>query len=197
MGKLTPSSSENDIAEGTAHLAYAPSLYKAYLSKNDDKPTVVRTANNIIATNLMLVEAKKPSLGDYDECVQAITNYFAFAGKNDVKPTISGIALALGTNRQAFLDACETGEVKQPVTGTCIILPNAVQQLFIALRDNYIAMMEGFMESGSIHPACGIFLLKNNAGYKEVVEQKHTVIRATIDADSLAEKYRQELESLD
>jgi hypothetical protein len=69
-------------------------------------------------------------------------------------------------------------------------------ELFISIRDNYVSMIEGFMEEGVIHPTCGIFLLKNNGEYKDVVEQKYTVTKTVVDVAAMASKYNMEIEGL-
>ena len=55
-------------------------------------------------------------------------------------------------------------------------------------------MIEGFLESNTIHPSAGIFLLKNNGDYKDSVEHTYNVTKTVIDVHALAEKYAQEMD---
>ena len=191
---LTPSTSEIAIEGGKGYYR-KDVLAKAYLDKDSVSQTVAMTvSNNIVGCCLTTLMSVRPSLLDYDQCVAALKSHFELLGEKCVKPTISGIAQALGLSRELFLNACETGQVYSIVKGTTYQLPANVWELLISLRDNYVSMLEGFMESGAIHPACGIFLLKNNGNYKEVVEQRYTVQKTIVDATALAQKYKLELD---
>lgn len=173
------------------------SLARIYLDKeSESKTVVVTTSNNIVGCGLANLFATRPSLLSYDECVAALGHYLETTGSRDVKPTISGMCLALGMSRTNFLESCETGQYYDVVCGTTITLPSPVWNLLRNIRDNYVAMIEGFMEAGVVHPAVGIFLLKNNGEYKEVVEKRYTINKTTVDATALAEKYKLELEGL-
>lgn len=173
------------------------SLARMYLDKeNESKTVVVTTSNNIVGCGLMNMLATRPSLLSYDECVAALGKYLELTASRDVKPTISGMALSLGMSRTKFLESCESGQYYDVVCGTTIALPLPVWNLLRNIRDNYVAMIEGFMEAGVVHPAVGIFLLKNNGEYKEVVEKRYTVNKTTVDATALAEKYKLELDGL-
>lgn len=122
----------------------------------------------------------------------ALTNYYTICCEKDTRPTISGICLALGVPRAKFLEACETGVIPGTKAEPAVQLPREVWDFFVAVKDNYVSMLEGFMETGLIHPASGIFLLKNNADYKDVQEKRYTIDQNVVDTKTLAEKYKLE-----
>ena len=78
-----------------------------------------------------------------------------------------------------------------------MILPDDVLELFVFVRENYISMIEGFMESNVLHPSAATFLLKNNGDYKDVVERKYSVTQVTTNSEQLAKKYAEELSDLE
>lgn len=195
MANIIPSRSEK-LNTPTLQLR-KDSLARMYLDKETTSKTVaVTTSNNIVGCGLANMFSPRPSLLSYDECVAALGNYLETTASRDVKPTISGMCLSLGMSRTNFLETCETGQYYDVVSGTTIVLPSPVWDLLRNIRDNYVSMIEGFMEAGIVHPAVGIFLLKNNGEYKEVVEKRYTINKTTVDATALAEKYKQELEGL-
>lgn len=192
MGKVIPRQINEPITYGAS--IKSKNILREIYAENKGRSEAIRAANDVIAVNLALVQADKPDLLSYDSCLEALTVYFNSVCERNSRPTISGISLALGITRAQFHVACETGNVVNNRNGTSICLPTDVYNLFINLRENFIAMLEGFMETGVIHPASGIFLLKNNSDYKDVVEKHYSVTQTTVDVAALAEKYKLESE---
>lgn len=191
MGQIVPSM---DKEINGCKLTSPNALRQIYADKKP-RNEQIKAANDVIAVNLMLVTVPKPDLLSVDECKEAVATYLQAVAERDARPTISGMCLALGLSRPKFLEACETGNVLYRKTMQPITLPADVYEFFIALKDNYVAMIEGFMETGLIHPACGIFLLKNNGEYKEVVERRYSVTQTVVDVNQLAEKYNIEADA--
>ncbi len=171
-------------------------LAEIYLTKDSSRSEQVNTANAIIATNINLFRFEKPELTNRDDCMIALNRYFEISAEKNTRPTISGICLSLGLTRKAFLEACDSGEVVRPGKET-VILPDDVLELFVFVRENYISMIEGFMESNVLHPSAATFLLKNNGDYKDVVERKYSVTQVTTNSEQLAKKYAEELSDLE
>lgn len=167
-------------------------MAQCWLGKECGRSEQITAANNIIGCNLAVICSPKPDLFDLEECVNAIKNYFEITASKESRPTVSGICLSLGLSRQEFLAACDTGMIKDRKVGNMVAIPSEVHSLLLQVRDGYISMIEGFMETGLIHPASGIFLLKNNADYKDVVEKHYTVTQTTVDFSAMAEKYKLE-----
>lgn len=192
MGEIIPSETRKQIGH-QADLTNGNKLSEIFCV-GEARNKTVETSNAVIATHLALVLADKPDILCLEECVQAVSNYFQRVKEYSTKPTISGIAMALGITRSAFVRACDTGCLVNSVTKDSIVLPRDVFEFLVNLKENYIGMLEGYMEEGMIHPASGIFLLKNNSDYKDVVEKHYSVTQTTVDVAALAEKYKLESE---
>ena len=79
----------------------------------------------------------------------------------DDRPTVEGFALASGYDRSSLWRMLN-GEVKS--------VPDDVRNALKRVWDMLNQMMTQFMVDGKLNPATAIFLLKNNFGYKDVVE---------------------------
>lgn len=195
MGKIIPSTSDVNLPDKYQATGFQ-TLADIYLTKDSARTEQLNTANAIIAANITMLVHNRPDLNNLDSVVEAIYNYFDITAKRNVRPTISGIATALGLSRTEFLNACEAGYVKPRFSPNNIALPNDVWQFFTQLRDHYVSMVEGFLESNLIHPSAGIFLLKNNGDYKDVVERNVSLNQTIVDVAALANKYRDELDQI-
>lgn len=108
--------------------------------------------------------------------------YFQRCIENNMKPTYSGFASALGVSRQTiwkWRDGQERPE-NYPIIESAM---NMLEQL-----------MEMYMMNGQINPASGIFLLKNHFGYKDiqdVVVQPKKPLGEEVDAEIIEEKYKE------
>ena len=89
--------------------------------------------------------------------MQRCKDYFALCTKNEIRPSIAGFALSLGTSRETLLKYIK-GEVA---------IPDDVKQVLDTYYSALNALMEDFAQSGKINPIPAIFLLKNNFGYKD------------------------------
>lgn len=193
MGKLAPIIPNQDVSAKGKGFGWK-TLSDIYLSHDSGRTEQLNTANAIIAAGLVTLTSPRPDLHSYKECEETLYRYFENCASKNVRPTISSIALALGLNRRQFLEACETGQVTQRGAPSAIALPNEVWSLLCNLRENYVSMIEGFLESNTIHPSAGIFLLKNNGDYKDSIEHNYNVTKTVVDLNALAEKYAQELD---
>lgn len=189
MGKLTPTNIQPEEISSFSDYRHHAKLGACYLTKEAPRDQVTRTANAIIGLNLETAISIKPDLNSYQECTKAVADYFQRLADYNIRPSITGVAMALGLTRLNFLQACQTGTYHDARSNREILLPSEVQNLFIALKENYTAMLESFLESGLVHPASGIFLLKNNGEYKDVVERNYTVTKTTIELSDMAKKY--------
>lgn len=92
-----------------------------------------------------------------------IQDYFHIVVKNDMKPTLAGVSMALGMDRGRFYDwAFGTGRIASPQR-------EMAQKVYQILNSSW----EDYMLNGKVNPASGIFIGKNNFGYSD--EQKLTV----------------------
>lgn len=92
-----------------------------------------------------------------------IQEYFHIVVKNDMKPTLAGVSMALGMSRSQFYNwAFETKRAGQPQV-------EMAQKVYQILNSSW----EDYMLNGKVNPASGIFIGKNNFGYSD--EQKLTI----------------------
>lgn len=172
-------------------------ISEIYLAKDSGRSEQVNTANAVIATTVQLFSLQKPDINNPEEVLGSIQKYFEITSQKNTRPTITGLCVAMGLTRRQFHDICETGSYKKPRAETAIIVPPETEALLLAVREQFTSMLEGFMESNTIHPTAGMFLLKNNSDYKDVIERKCTITQANVDSEQLEKKYQQELSELE
>ena len=101
-----------------------------------------------------------------------IQDYFHIVVKNDMKPTLAGVSMALGVNRTTFIAwAAGDRRIGQPQA-------EMARKVYQILNSSW----EDYMLNGKVNPASGIFIGKNNFGYSD--EQKLTISN---DSDSVRE----------
>lgn len=112
-----------------------------------------------------------------------IHEYFNICIEEDMKPSVSGLAVSLGTNSKYLWEIRMGNKGKNPEVVDLLKKATNILEL----------QMENYMQNGKINPASGIFLMKNAFGYKD--EQKITVepqspIGDTKTLDALTEQYK-------
>lgn len=120
----------------------------------------------------------KIDLNDSEAVAKRITEYFQIQFECDLKPTVSGLGLALGLSRQRLWEI-KTGNYH--TSRALSELPTASTE---AIKKGYEYMeilWENYMQNGKINPVSGIFLGKNNFGYTD--KQEH-VITPNTNSDS-------------
>lgn len=121
---------------------------------------------------------------DNPDCIKRrIGAYFNLCASNDMKPSVAGLALALGIHRQRLLDWVSKKDSK--------INPESREILQVAYY-HLNALMEDYMQNGKINPASGIFLMKNNMGYEDTktyTVQHDLPMGDQIPAEELKKKY--------
>lgn len=120
-------------------------------------------------------------ISDIKQVEERILWYFNYCIKEDMKPTVSGLAMALGVDRKTLYD-WSRGNVRG-VTHSPIV-KKAMDALQI--------LWEDYMQNGKINPVSGIFLGKNHFGYTDkqeiVVEPKNPLGEAE-NPDDIKAKY--------
>lgn len=105
---------------------------------------------------------QKPDMGDANAVQERINQYFALCDKDDMKPSVSGMALAFSVDRRTLW---------RWVNG--IESSNLTAESRLTLKKAYSILecqMENYMQNGKINPVSGIFLMKNNMGYEDKTE---------------------------
>lgn len=120
-------------------------------------------------------------ISDSKQVEDRIVWYFNKCEEDDMKPTVSGMAFALGVDRKTVYD-WSRGNVRG-VTHSPIVK---------RAMDVLASMWEDYMQNGKINPVSGIFLGKNHFGYTDkqeiVVEPKNPLGEAE-SPEELKRKY--------
>ena len=124
-----------------------------------------------------LREIKKPS-PDFPETIErACEQYFTICEEDGVKPSVSGLAIALGVRREQLLDW-----VNGKVSTQCA---DVITYYFSLLE----IFDETALKENKTNAVAGIFLGKQNYGYKDVVEVHHVEEKET-NIEEIEAKYR-------
>lgn len=110
--------------------------------------------------------------------------YFTHCQDDDMKPTVSGLALALGVDRKTIYN-WSRGESR--VDSHFLIVKKAMDMLE--------TLWEDYMQNGRINPVSGIFLGKNHFGYQdkqEITIKPENPLGQPDDPDALKRKYLEE-----
>lgn len=120
-------------------------------------------------------------ISDAGQVEERIGWYFNKCAEDDMKPSVSGMALALGVDRRTLYDWSRgnfRGVTHSPIVKKAM--------------DLLAAMWEDYMQNGKINPVSGIFLGKNHFGYTDkqeiVVEPKNPLGEAESPED-IKKKY--------
>lgn len=105
-------------------------------------------------------------------------DYLSICMRNNMKPSLAGLALTLDVSRQTLIDYI-TGASQIPKDN------EAVLRRFHAFLN---ALLEDYIQNGKMNPVSAIFIAKNNFGYKDA--QEYIVNNATQEAspESLIEE---------
>lgn len=151
-------------------------------SSENRKPQVTPEDNRKFISNALKV-AELPGIDTNNpgQVAERVKEYFILSAENDVKPSYAGLALALGVDRMSLYNWVN-GMVNKPKEVVDIV-KKAVTVLNM--------QMEDYMQNGQINPVSGIFLMKNNLGYKDQAEMILTPNNplGELDQKGLEERY--------
>lgn len=120
---------------------------------------------------------------DVTDVENRINEFFDVVGKYKNKPTVAGLALALGIDRQKLgriMSGRDEGKT----------YPVEVRQLLHSIYVMYESMWEQSMNDGDIPTNSGIFIGKNQFGYKDVVEHEIVAdVKPQIDTAAIMARY--------
>jgi hypothetical protein len=130
----------------------------------------------------------KVELTSVDVVQARIGEYFGIMAKYDMKPTVTGFAMALGLDRRRLWEL-RTGNIDER-NKKLLSIPSDVLDSIKKTYDLMEQMWENYMQNGKINPVAGIFLGKNNYGYKDQTEYVLTPNQKNeIDAESIRKRY--------
>ena len=112
--------------------------------------------------SLPAIDLHKPELVQ-----ERLELYFKIHFDADLKPTVAGMAMALGIDRRRLWEI-KTGAKMGGTTE--YDLPTATLVAIKKAYDFLENLWENYMHNGKINPVSGIFLGKNNFGYQDKTE---------------------------
>ena len=118
--------------------------------------------NNILQINLRIYDMPPIKLTDPPSVKARIAEYFQLYADYDMKPTLAGLAMALGTDRRRLWEI-KVGQYKRELPPET---EDYVKKAYMILEN----MWESYMNSGKINPVSGIFLGKNHFNYQDKTE---------------------------
>lgn len=128
----------------------------------------------------------KIDTADIEQVQNRINEYFNLCIKHDTKPAVTGLALALGTDRRN-LWRWKEGSCRKNTHSDVIKKAYTIMEV----------MWEEYMLNGKINPVCGIFLGKNHWGYQDqseiVVTPNNPLGDGELDAAELKQKYLEDV----
>ena len=142
-----------------------------------------------ISVSMQLFNMTKVDLHKPEEVQSRLAEYFQIHFDADLKPTVAGMAMALGIDRRRLW------EIKSgtPMGGhTQLDLPTLTVDSIKKAYDFMENLWENYMQNGKINPVSGIFLGKNNFGYQdktEYVVTPNTHNDSDYSADDIRKRY--------
>lgn len=136
---------------------------------------------------LAIYELPRIDTDDPAQVDERITEYFRLCVERDMKPSVAGMAMALGVDRRT-LWTWVTGQRNKPTK-----VVDTIKRAYLILN----SMMEEWMQNGKINPVSGIFLMKNNFGYADKSEVVVTPNQPLGEPKSREEIEQRYLESVD
>ena len=142
-----------------------------------------------MSIGLELYNMDKVDLIDPKAVKERIAEYFRLYGEADVKPTVTGLGMALGVDRRRLWEIA-TGNNHRP-NGEYTNLPRESADAIKKAYDFLGNLWENYMQNGKINPVSGIFLGKNNFGYQDKQEMVLTPNNpeSDFDAKDIADRY--------
>ena len=120
-----------------------------------------------IGVSLKLFNMPSIDLHNPEQVQMRLGEYFQIHIDADLKPTVAGMAMALGIDRRRLWEI----KAGAPTTNRWVEnLPTTVKDSIKKAYDFLETLWENYMHNGKINPVSGIFLGKNNFGYQDKTE---------------------------
>ena len=131
-----------------------------------------------LALGMKLFNLPPIDLNDPKQVNDRLNEFFQIHADADMKPTVSGMGMALGLDRRRLW------EIKTGNFGTqksLADLPTLTKDSIKRAYEYMEILWENYMQNGKINPVSGIFLGKNNFGYQDKTEY---VVTPNVNNDS-------------
>ena len=117
-------------------------------------------------------------LHDPEQVNDRLNEFFKIHAEADMKPTVSGMGMALGLDRRRLWEI-KTGNYHS--SKGLADLPTLTTDSIKKAYEYMELLWENYMQNGKINPVSGIFLGKNNFGYQDKTEY---VVTPNVHSDS-------------
>ena len=142
-----------------------------------------------LGVNIALFNMSKIDMHDPMAVQERLKEFFALYAENDMKPTVAGMAMALGMDRRRLWEIKVGAQTTNRwIEDLPIEVKDSIKKAY-SLMEN---LWESYMNSGKINPVTGIFLGKNNFGYQdkqEMVLTPNTQNESDFSEDDLRKRY--------
>lgn len=133
-------------------------------SRFDKLPTTEQGENTkFIEHDMKIYNLPDIDMNDNTQVKTRINEYFNICAVDDVKPSVASFALAFKVSRFTLFDILNGRNKARIKNYDCI---HTIKTAYDIINSYY----EHLMNNNKINPVAGIFLLKNNMGYKDVSE---------------------------
>ena len=122
----------------------------------------------IVQTSMKFFDMPKVDLHDPEAVRERLAEYFNIYGEADLKPTVAGMAMALGVDRRR-LWAIANGQPNGG-NGYKVNIPPESTDLIKKAYEILETSMEAYANAGKINPVMSIFMMKNHFGYQDKTE---------------------------
>ena len=152
----------------------------------------------IVQTSMKFFDMPRVDLKDPEAVRERLAEYFKIYGEADLKPTVAGMAMALGVNRRILWAIAND----QPTGGNGykLNLPPESTDLVKKAYEMLEMSMEAYANGGKINPVMAIFMMKNHFGYQDKTEYVLTPNQkqeSDYDADEISKRYLTEATTID
>ena len=144
----------------------------------------------IVQTSMKFFDMPKVDLHDPQAVHDRLCEYFAIYGEADLKPTVAGMAMALGVDRRRLWAIAND----QPTGGggKLMNIPPESADLVKKAYEILETSMENYANAGKINPVMAIFMMKNHFGYQDKTEYVLTPNQkqeSDYNADEISKRY--------
>ena len=122
-------------------------------SGNGDNAKIIRYTLALSSGNL------SGDINDIQFVMDRIKHFYDVCIEYDIKPSVAALAKVFNINRVTLFNWLN-GKTERIKNQECL---NAIKNAY----DNISVQYEFYMNTGKINPVAGIFLMKNNFGYKD------------------------------
>ena len=129
----------------------------------------------------------KVDLHDAKAVEKRCNDYYQLMAEHSIKPLVSGLAMALGMDRRRLHEVVNGYVTSNPETHIPKECKDIIKKAYDLLEINW----EMAFNEGKINPVSGIFMAKNNYGYRdqtEVVVEPKNALGETQDTEELEKR---------